>query len=216
MENATDALIMAGSVLLLIIALSVSIYSFTALKSQVQEITSAEEQLQYETTTDASGNTEYINFIQGDEDVRVVGTDAIISSLRRMRKEFFTVYIADEDFASELQTPASGSKYYDFKKLWVKLGKTQEYIKQNNNPETINRLQANKYVLKLSMADQALIFYDNSKQKLNDDLVYLIYSKTYGKKYSEYIGVYKEKLPEHVSDANKGKENKIITFVRTN
>ena len=38
MEDATDALIMAGSVFLLIIALSVSISSFSKLKIQTEEI----------------------------------------------------------------------------------------------------------------------------------------------------------------------------------
>lgn len=38
MENASDALIMAGSVLLLIIALTVSISSFSNLRLQVAEL----------------------------------------------------------------------------------------------------------------------------------------------------------------------------------
>ena len=47
MENASEALIMAGSVLLLIIALTVSISSFSRLKVQTDEIVSFSDQVEY-------------------------------------------------------------------------------------------------------------------------------------------------------------------------
>ena len=89
MENATDALIMAGSVLLLVIALTVAISSLTNLRMQTQEILSERDQLMI--TSDEAG---YINYLRNNgEDKRTVGIETIITSIRRMTKEDYTIYI---------------------------------------------------------------------------------------------------------------------------
>lgn len=91
MENAVDALIMAGSVLLLIIALSVSISSFTKLRVQVDEIVKTEQTV--DLAKDEDGN--YINYITNSaDDVRTVKAETIISSIRRVPKENFVVCIS--------------------------------------------------------------------------------------------------------------------------
>ena len=89
MENATDALIMAGSVLLLIVALTVAISSLSNLRMQTQSILSERDQLMV--TTDESG---YINYLRNNgEDKRTVGIETIITSIRRMAKEDYIIYI---------------------------------------------------------------------------------------------------------------------------
>ena len=89
MENATDALIMAGSVLLLVIALTVAISSLTNLRMQTQDILSERDQLMV--TSDEAG---YINYLRNNgEDKRTVGIETIITSIRRMTKEDYTIYI---------------------------------------------------------------------------------------------------------------------------
>ena len=55
MENATDALIMAGSVLLLIIALTVTISSLSNLRTQAQDILMERDRLEI-----AQDSKEYI------------------------------------------------------------------------------------------------------------------------------------------------------------
>ena len=99
MENATDAIIMATSVLLLIIALSVSISSLSNLKTQVQDILSQRDEVDLSTYSvkndDDTITTSYNNYIKNntDIDVRKVKAETIITLIRRMRKENYTIYI---------------------------------------------------------------------------------------------------------------------------
>ena len=98
MENATDAIIMATSVLLLIIALSVSISSLSNLKTQVQDILSQRDEVDLSTYSVKNGETtttSYNNYIKNntDIDVRKVNAETIITLIRRMRKENYTIYI---------------------------------------------------------------------------------------------------------------------------
>ena len=212
MENVSDAIILAGSVLLLIIALSISISSLNNLKTQTQEILDSRDQV--EMAQDTSGN--YINYITtgSNQDVRSVGVETIISELRRMRKESFTIYIApiENIFFSNLQFN---------NKLLTTLNETQYYTDENNQNQIL--INNGSQVIKLSMTDQDIIFYSDSRdkttgqvrkiQELNKDLVSELYRIFNNTKFKEYIGVYQEKTSEGVSDANK-RTNKIITFIQ--
>ena len=106
MENATDALIMAGSVLLLIIALTVTISSLTNLRTQAQDILDDRDQLL--ATTDESG---YINYLKVVEIKmkRIVGIETVMSSIRRMTKEDYTIYIQTNNITD------LGTEYNDIK-----------------------------------------------------------------------------------------------------
>ena len=89
MENASDAIIMASSVFLLILALTISISSLTSFREQVTDITQARDQIQ-ETVVD----DEYLNYIKSSNtDVRTVGIETVMSAIRRIQKEQFTIYI---------------------------------------------------------------------------------------------------------------------------
>ena len=70
MENATDALIMAGSVLIFLIALSVCVSSFTTLRAGIDRIVD-----QTETVDMAQNSVEYINYISRSNAIRVVGAE---------------------------------------------------------------------------------------------------------------------------------------------
>ena len=59
MENAVEALIMAGETLIFIIALTVCISSYTTVREQIDEIMGSTE-----TIAMAKESGEYINFIQ--------------------------------------------------------------------------------------------------------------------------------------------------------
>lgn len=105
MENATDALIMAGSILLLIVALTVAISSLSNLRTQTQGILNEKDQLM--AMSDESG---YINYLRNNgEDKRTVGIETIITSIRRTTKEDFTIYIKANE-SIDLDT-----KYNDIK-----------------------------------------------------------------------------------------------------
>ena len=110
MENATDAIIMAGSVLLLIIALTITISSLTTLRTETQDMLDDRDQLLV--TTDETG---YISYLKSsNNDTRTVGIETIISSIRRLRKEDYTVYIlpeSDIDVSSDIKGVIDGKKY---------------------------------------------------------------------------------------------------------
>lgn len=211
MENASEALIMAGSVLLLIIALTVSISSFSNLRLQVADILNQRDQVQIAKT---DGN-DYINFIRNDnEDVRTVRTEAILSALRRMRNENYTIYIVG-DFLNmndlSVITEESGLILSVEEKNKNK-NKQQKYGNQNlfDNSKTIIRLAMDK--------DDKIYYSKNSKtkekeQKLNKELLDDLYKITNNNLFKEYIGIYQDKTDEGVSQENK-QTYKIITFVK--
>lgn len=134
MENATDALIMAGSVLLLIIALTVTISSLTALKTETQDMLNDRDQLL--ATTDESG---YINYLKsgGEEsDTRIVGIETVMSSIRRMAKEDYTVYIKTNNPISELNNDLKVNGDSKFIKLSLS-GVGNRYVNDKNVTNTI-------------------------------------------------------------------------------
>lgn len=143
MENATDALIMAGSVLLLIIALTVTISSLTALKTETQDMLNDRDQLL--ATTDKSG---YINYLKsgGEEsDTRIVGIETVMSSIRRMAKEDYTVYIKTNTPISELNNDLKVNGDAKFIKLSLS-GVGNKYVNDKNVTSTIyNTLNSAKF-----------------------------------------------------------------------
>ncbi len=184
MENATEALIMAGSVLLLIIALTVSISSLSNLRTQAQDIIMERDRV--EITQDSEGS--YINYIKNDDkDVRIVGIESIISSIRRMWKEDYTIYLATNNLLTEIP---------------------QELRVSNVENLSNTQIIQGKNIIKLSQAGVG-------NQLVKDEKILTEiynYSKVNDKKFKEYIGIYQNKAIEGVSEANKN-TYKIITFV---
>ena len=60
MENASEAIIIAGSIFLLIIALSLSISSFSRVKTQIDDIVLSHDKVEYAVDSD----NKLINFIE--------------------------------------------------------------------------------------------------------------------------------------------------------
>jgi hypothetical protein len=172
MENANDALIMAGSVLMLLIALAITISSLTSLKAQTQDFLNQRDQLVV-----ASDQSGYINYLKSNKDdkyaVRTVGIETVLTSIRRMTKEDYTIYILPKT------SIISSSSKFDALKVSV-----------NNNDNSV----------KLSLAG-IRNRYVNDKNL--SDLLYIIYNKLEDAKFKEYIGVYQNNTIEGVSDANK-------------
>ena len=112
MENATDALIMAGSVLLLIIALTVTISSLSNLRIQTQDLLDDRDQLLV--ATDENGYMNYLKSGGKDSDTRIVGIETVMSSIRRMPKEDYTIYIQTNDniaIPNDLKVTNRGKNY---------------------------------------------------------------------------------------------------------
>lgn len=188
MENATDALIMAGSVLLLIIALTISISSFSNLKTQVDEIVGETEQLQFVKDTEGG----YLNYLKSsnDTDVRTVGVETIISSLRRLQKEQYTIYICLNPTTTNLINLPEDLKLK---------GQELSEVKQKFNTNEVIKLSLSK---------------SGNKYIEDDKVINTLYKELTDKNFKEYIGIYQYKTETGVSDANK-ETYKIITFVQT-
>ena len=93
MENVVEALYMAAAILILIVALTVSISSFTTLKGHIETIISSDDVVDL-ATEDENDPHSYINYItETVDDVREVGAETVISSIRRVPRESYTVYI---------------------------------------------------------------------------------------------------------------------------
>lgn len=195
MENATDALIIAGSVLLLIIALTVSISSFSNFRMQFDEIISQDDAL--ELTKDTNG--EYLNYLKSnDEDVRTVGIETVISSIRRIRKENYVIYIC--------LTKSSMPNVSDEIKVTTK--KNQLYYIDKKN-KIKNLTTSGQEVIKLTMVGIG------NQHVENDDEIAEIYKTLKNSQFKEYIGIYQNKTDKGVSEANKT-TYRIITFVEEN
>lgn len=228
MENASEAIIMAGSVMLLLIALTISISSLANIKTQTQSILDSRDQV--DMSQDQNGD--YINYITTDssedvrsvgvasEDVRSVGVDGIISELRRMKKENFTIYIVPIDRYFEFN-----NQQFKNAKLVYESTKEQKYIDAKNITTTLIPLR--KKIIELSMAveKQTVLFYYTPPpqgqppiqqppiQEVNRVFVRELYDKFKNATFKEYIGIYQEKTAEGVSEPNK-ETKKIITFVQ--
>lgn len=91
MENASDAIIMAGAMLIFVIALTVAITVFTQARATVDAVVYASDEINY---------YEYIgdfNVTNTSVKNRIVGLETIIPTLYKYYKENYTVVFLDED-----------------------------------------------------------------------------------------------------------------------
>lgn len=185
MENATDALIMAGSVLIFLIALSVCVSSFTTLRAGIDQIVD-----QTETVDMAQNSGEYINYIKRSNAIRVVGSETVVSSMYRAKKENYVIYIV---LKNSLINSLINSNEFEKTGMIVKIPD----IKKSADNIIINK---NENVIKLIGSYD----FDYILNKLK------LYESIKDKKFEEYLGVYQDN-----TDATE--ENKItyriITYV---
>lgn len=182
MENATDALIMAGSVLIFLIALSVCVSSFTTLRTEIDQIIE-----QTETVDMAQKNGEYVNYIKKSDDaIRVVGSETVVSSMYRAKKENYVIYIV-------LKNSLRNSKEFEKRGMIVKIPD----IKKSADNIIINK---SKNVIKLIGSYD----FDDILNKLK------LYESIKDKKFEEYLGVYQDNTD--ATEENKI-TYRIITYV---
>lgn len=183
MENATDALIMAGSVLIFLIALSVCVSSFTTLRAGIDRIVD-----QTETVDMAQNSVEYINYIKSSNAIRVVGAETVVSSMYRAKKENYAIYIV-------LKNKNSLRKSNEFEKrgMIVKIPD----IKRSDNNIIINK--SNNVIKLIGSYD-----FDYILNQLE------LYSSIKDKKFEEYLGVYQDNTD--ATEENKI-TYRIITYV---
>ena len=100
MENASDALIMAGEMLIFIVALTVCISSFTKVRVEIDKIVGQKETVQMAKNEE---NQEYVNYIKSKKNnsIRVVGAETLFPSMYRAIKENYVIYIKLKDYQDD-------------------------------------------------------------------------------------------------------------------
>ena len=186
MENATDALIMAGSVLIFLIALSVCVSSFTTLRTEIDQIIE-----QTETVDMAQKNGEYVNYIKRSDDaIRVVGSETVVSSMYRAKKENYVIYIV---LKKSLKNSLKNSNEFEKRGMIVKIPDIKK---------SADNIIINKSVNVIKLIGSYDFDYILNELKL--------YESIKDKKFEEYLGVYQDN-----TDATE--ENKItyriITYI---
>lgn len=116
MENASEALYIAFAVMVFVLALTLTITSFSSLRETASSIIERDEVL--DLVTDDTGN--YINYIQGNPDStnRIVGIETIIPSMYRAYKENYKIifkFKESVDCFESHETGEDGVYYIDLK-----------------------------------------------------------------------------------------------------
>lgn len=189
MENASDALIMAGEVLIFIIALTICISSFTTLRVGIDNTIDQTETIKFAKDSDL-----YVNFIQSKEDgaTRIVGAETVVSSMYRAIKEDFTMYLKLKD------------RTFDNVKNKLKDSITEKDDEGNVIESYKILYDENNKSIKITIASDA-------NYRSNALLKNGLYDIIKGKEFEEYIGEYQEKTNEAVSSENK-QTKRIITY----
>ncbi len=181
MENASEALIMAGQVLLFIIALTICISSFTNLRAEADVLIGKDETVEM-----AKDGDQYINYMQSKENnsIRTVDASAVVSSMYRILKGDYTIYL-------KLKS------YNGLKREFINITPAEYNTKYINKGEEIIKIKIGRDTNeKISSVLNEGGLYDYIKDK----------------KFSEYLGEYKESTGGAVSSAEK-QTKRIITYI---
>ena len=184
MENAVDALIMAGQFLLFLVALSVCMSSFSNLRMQTVEIFGQQETIEL-----SKNDKQYINYMSAAENnsTRVVGAETVVSSMYRAIKENYVIYLKLKDY-----TGLDGK---------VILLEDMEIY----NP--VNKMNEKSDVIKITIGKKE----DFVNQRVNEILKGGLYDKIKNCNFYEYLGEY-QTGDEGVSSENK-LTYRVITYI---
>ena len=192
MENVSDALIMAGQILIFIIALTVCIASFSIVRSNIDNIIS-----QTDTVKFAKGEAGYINYIESDQNsaIRKVGVETVVSSMYRASKENYDIFIKLQD-TSNLDNWLDDDKNVEFYNA-----KKDVVLDVNGISKT--PIRVNDKLIRVGIGRK-------KNQKINSKLRYGLYNKIKDLYFYEYFGQY-----QNDTDANSSDKNtyRIITYI---
>ena len=194
MENASDALIMAGQVLIFIVALTVCISSFTTVRAEVNRLVGENEEIRM-----ARNGDTYINYIESKKSssTRVIGSDALIASMYRAIKEDYVIYIK---FNSDIRDQIDTSHI----KTMVASG---DSVVKNKDGQSI--IKAGDKLIKITIGS-------DTNQNINEVLKSTGGGKLFelikDKNFNEYLGEYQKASAQGVTSENK-EVYRIITYV---
>lgn len=191
MENAVEALMMAGSILLFIIALTVTMSSFTTLRGGIDELLGQTETI--ELAKDSEG---YINYMESKAEgsVRKVGIETLVTSITRGMKENYVAYIKLKQ--AEMNDLDANTD--------VGIITTSQNVNIAGSSQPI--ISAGDKLIKVTIG------YDTN-QDINTKLGTGLYNTLKDKTFYEYLGEYQENNLS-VPDAEKVR-HRIITYIDT-
>ena len=212
MENATDALHMAASVLIFVLALSISINAFGQARQTADMLVSYNDReysyTYVEENTDGAGNvlTE-----------RLVGLDSIIPSIYKAYRENYKIVFRD---AESLLGNNEG-----LYKITNNARRESEPVFQIDleNESLAGDEQKLEFLEAIIYGDKANNFRDISEIVRNNSRITLnnegLYDKINNRKFKENIGIYYQEeaggVGEDVPEANKT-EKRVITYTLIN
>ena len=106
MENGVQALKLGASMLIFVIAITITISVFTMAAQALNRIFIAEEEQEY--VKDSAG--QYINFVNFDGGTREVGIETIVPAIYRAYSENYCMYFYKDDGVTPLVLYTDGSK----------------------------------------------------------------------------------------------------------
>ena len=199
MENASDAFVMAGQMLIFIIALTVCISSFTTVRTEVNRIVGENEEIRM-----AKDGDNYINFMESknSSSTRVVESDTLVTSMYRAIKENYVIYIKFKD--SNTINSVRNNRYIQTT--------TAKVTKTTAKGNTI--INAGDTLIKITIGsdtnqevDMILKKYDRETNS-GGNLFEIVKTK----KFNEYLGEYQKETGDGVSSENK-ETFRIITYI---
>ena len=194
MENASDALIMAGQMLIFIIALTVCISSFTTVRAEVNRIVGENEEIRM-----AKDGDTYINYIESKKSssTRVIGSDALIASMYRAIKEDYVIYIK---FNSDIRDQIDTSH------IKTMVASVDSVVKNKDGQPII---KAGDKLTKITIGS-------DTNQNINEVLKSTEGGKLFelikDKNFNEYLGEYQKASAQGVTSENK-EVYRIITYI---
>lgn len=194
MENASDALIMAGQMLIFIVALTVCISSFTTVRAEVNRIIGENEEIRM-----AKDGDTYINYIESKKSssTRVVGSDTVVASMYRAIKENYVIYIK---FKSDIKTQI------DTDHIKTMVASVNSVVKNKDDQPIIKEEDK---LIKITIGS-------DTNQNINEVLKSTEGGKLFelikDKNFNEYLGEYQKASAQGVTSENK-EVYRIITYV---
>ena len=197
MENAAEALKMAGAVLLFVLALSVAIVSFGQARETADTILDyRDREVKY---IDGEEYMDYF-YYKSTGTERTVGLETVIPTIYRAYIENYKIVF--EGLEGPVYTlNLSGGKTIDKYTIDLETTKTGEI--EINNVSLANDEQKSEFLC-------GILYYDFTKFNVSLPNSGLI-DRLKNKKITEYLGVYYQNDNEDVPDVNKT-EKRIITY----
>lgn len=201
MENAADALIMAGAIFVLVIILSVTVFAFSNARQSLDNITALTDKESL--AVEGDENYYYVSTDGNSNVARNVGMETIIPAMHRVFYENYKIQFIFQDPDYYLYIDGNGNKKTT---LDLDSPELKTLVDSKKREDFINAILYHTYNGSTSLTGFNTDFQENNI-KINDDIDGLI----------EYVGsrVFTEELGTYYIEDEKSKEQNIEDYGET-